>query len=293
VNVTRILVPLDGSQLAEAILPASSSFAQKLGASVVLLHVLEQQPPAAVHGEPHLARPDDARAYLEKRAEELRAAGVTVQVDVHERPVANVAAAIDQHAHEHDAHLIAMCAHGRTNPIERLLGSIAERILRGGSTPILLRTVREPSREPFELENVIVPIDFGHDLDSALGTARTIADAYGAAVTVLSVPERGSPAATRLLPGASALAERFELQDLRRRVDELADSLRRDLPSVRADVSDRRPAAAIVAAAESLPASLIVLVTDAHGGLSGWYDPSTAQQLLARPDLTMLLIREL
>ena len=40
-------------------------------------------------------------------------------------------------------------------------------------------------------------------------------------------------------------------------------------------------------------ADLIVLVTDAHGGLTSWYDPSIAQKLLTRPDLTLLLIKEL
>jgi nucleotide-binding universal stress UspA family protein len=292
-NVSRILVPLDGSRLAEAVLPAAGAFAERLGAALVLLHVLEQASPGEVHGEPHLSRADDASADLEARAQALRDAGVDVELDVHDRPVGNVAAAIDQHAHEHDANLIAMCAHGRTNPIDRLLGSIAERILRGGSTPILLRTVREPSDEPFELGNVLVPIDFRHDVDSALAAARTLACAFGAAVTVLSVPEPPSPAAARLLPGATALADRYELDDVRRRVDELATRLRGEVRDVRIDVSDRRPAAAILAAAESWHATLIVLVTDAHGGFSSWYDPSTAQQLLARPDLTLLLIKEL
>jgi nucleotide-binding universal stress UspA family protein len=292
-NVRRILVPLDGSRLAEAVLPAAASFAEKLGACLILLHVLEQESPAEVHGEPHLSRADAAVAYLEERAQTFRARGISVEIDVHERPVGNVAAAIDQHAHEHGADLIAMCAHGRTNPIDRLLGSIAERILRGGGTPILLRTVRSPSEEHFELRNLLVPVDFEHDLDLALDAVRTLAEAYGAAVTLLSVREPGSPAAARLLPGATALAERYALDDLRRRVDELATDLRVEIRDVHAEVSDRRPAAAILAAHESLGASLVVLVTDAHGGLSSWYDPSTTQQLLARPELTLLLIKEL
>jgi len=293
VNVRRILVPLDGSQLAEAVLPAARSFAEKLGASIVLLHVLEREPPRVVHGEPHLARADAAAAYLEQHAARLRGHGVTVEVDVHDRPVANVAAAIDQHAHEHDADLIAMCVHGRTNPIDRLLGSIAERILRGGSIPILLRTQRRPDVQPFELRNLLVPIDFDHDLDAALGAARLLAPAYGAAVTLLSVPEPTSAAAGRFLPGATSVALELEREDVRRRLDDLAESLRPELADVRTTVDDARPAAAILAAAESIPADLIVLVTDAHGGLAGWYDPSAAQQLLSRPDLTLLLIKEL
>ena len=290
-KVGRILVPLDGSQLAEAILPVASSFAQKLGASLILLHVLEQKPPSDVHGEPHLARADAAETYLEARARALRDAGIKVEVDVHERPVANVAAAIDRHAHEHDADLIAMCAHGRTNPLDRLLGSIAERILRGGGAPILLRTVREASEGPFELRDVLVPIDFEHDVDEALSAVRLLAAAYGTHVTLLSVREPGPAEVARLLPGATAQVERYALDDLRRRIGELATGLRADVTSVRADVSDRRPSSAILSAVE--PATLVVLVTDAHGGPAGLFDPSTTQQLLARPDLTLLLIKEM
>jgi nucleotide-binding universal stress UspA family protein len=293
VNVRRILVPLDGSRLAEAVLPAACSLAGRLGASLVLLHVLEREPPRKVHGEPHLARAADAFAYLDAQAGRIGGAGVAVDTDVHERPVANVAAAIDQHAHEHAADLIAMCAHGRTNPLDRLLGSIAERILRGGSIPILLRTVRRPSAADFQLRKLLVPIDFGHDVSAALSAARTFASAYRASVTLLSVPEPGSPAAALLLPATSALAREFELEEVRRRLDELATGLRAELPDVQVMVENEQPATAILAASASLPADLIILVTDAHGGLSGWYEPSTGQQLLARPDLTLLLIKEL
>jgi nucleotide-binding universal stress UspA family protein len=291
VQVRRILVPLDGSQLAEAILPVAASFAEKLDASLILLHVLEQEPPRDVHGEPHLARADAAESYLEARARTLRAAGIDVEVDVHERPVANVAAAIDRHAHEHDADLIAMCAHGRTNPLDRVLGSIAERILRGGSAPILLRTVRQPSDGAFELRSLLVPIDFEHDVEEALSAVRLLVAAYGAPVTLLSVREPGPREAARLLPGATALAERLALDELRRRIEQLASELRADVTTVEADVSDRRPSAAILSAVE--PETLVVLVTDAHGGLGGLFDPSTTQQLLARPDLTLLLIKEM
>ena len=288
----RILVPLDGSALAEAALPPARSFAEHRGASLVLLHVLEREPPREVHGEPHLASADDAAAYLERETARLRDAPVTVVADVHERPVTDVAAAIDQHAHEHDADLIAMCAHGRTNVRERLLGSIAERILRGGSIPILLRTIRSPDQRQFRLRNLLLPLDFEHDVATALSAARTLAPAYGAAVTLLSVTEPASPPAARLLPASTALAREYATDDLRDRLESLADELRRQLPDVRAVAAAGEPAAAILELIRTLPDSLIVLVTDVHGGLSSLYDPSTGQQLLARPDLTLLLIKE-
>jgi nucleotide-binding universal stress UspA family protein len=290
---TRILVALDGSRLAEAVLPAACSLAGTLGARLALVHVLEREPPATVHGEPHLADAPEATAYLEPLADQLRRQGITVEVHVHERPVGDVAAALDRHAHELGADLIAMCAHGRTNLRSRLVGSIAERILRGGGPPILLRTVRRPGDASFALRNLLVPIDFVHDVETALSATRTLAVPYGATVVLLAALEPDSPGSSRLLPATSAVMRGLDFDGLARRLAAMADDLRPELREVRTIVDQRRPADAIIAASEELPADLIVLVTDAHGRLSRWFDPSAAQRLLARPDLMLLLIKEL
>jgi nucleotide-binding universal stress UspA family protein len=186
-----------------------------------------------------------------------------------------------------------MCAHGRTNLRTRLVGSIAERILRGGGIPILLRTVRQADGAGFALRNLLVPVDFDHDVDAALSAARALATPCGAAVTLLAALEPDSPPTSRLLPGTSAVMRELDVEGLGRRLDALAAGLREELPDVRAIVDQRRPADAIIAASEELPADLIVLVTDAHERLSRWFDPSAAQRLLGRPDLTLLLIKEL
>jgi nucleotide-binding universal stress UspA family protein len=288
---TRILVPLDGSRLAEAVLPAACSIAQQLSARLLLVHVLEREAPVTVHGEPHLRGAHEAFTYLEEQAALVRGRGLAVEIHVHERPVTDVAAALDGHTHELAADLIAMCAHGRSNLRTQLIGSIAQRILRGGSVPILLRTIRRPGGAGFELRKLLVPIDFGHDVDTALAAACTLAAPYRAKLVLLAAPEPPAPPTSRLLPETTALTRRFELDDLRRRLAELARKLPTDL-HLETIVADASPADAILDAAESLPADLIVLVTHAHAGLSSWYDPSIGQRLLRHPDLTLLLIRE-
>ena len=94
-------------------------------------------------------------------------------------------------------------------------------------------------------------------------------------------------------PTSASSSSSLDREELHHRLDDLANTLRAELPDVRAIVPDQRPADAILATASALPADLIVLVTDAHGGLASWYDPSIAQKLLTQPDLTLLLIKEL
>ena len=70
----NILVPLDGSSLAEVILPAARSLGGHLGARVTLLHVVEPSAPATIHGERHLGAAEEARDYLKKIARQFEEA---------------------------------------------------------------------------------------------------------------------------------------------------------------------------------------------------------------------------
>jgi nucleotide-binding universal stress UspA family protein len=139
---------------------------------------------------------------------------------------------------------------------------------------------------------VLVPIDFGHDVDAALEAAGALAVPYRARVVLLSAPEPPPSEAARMLPGASALLRAIDRDELLRRLRALEPRVGGDVAAVQSIVDDRSPAEAILSAAEELPADLIVLVTHAHGDLARWYDRSTAQRLLDRPSLTLLLIRE-
>jgi nucleotide-binding universal stress UspA family protein len=77
--IRHVLAPLDGSNLAEAVLPIARGLATSLGATITLLHVIEHDAPETIHGEPHLMTAADAEAYLGRVAEELRAGGATVE----------------------------------------------------------------------------------------------------------------------------------------------------------------------------------------------------------------------
>src|SRR5215210_5247888 len=96
--VKHLVVPLDGSPLAEAALPAAIAVAGRLGAHVTLLHVLERDPPATIHGETHLASTGDAEAYLERVASQFLEHGISVERHAHPNPEGDVASSIAEHS---------------------------------------------------------------------------------------------------------------------------------------------------------------------------------------------------
>jgi nucleotide-binding universal stress UspA family protein len=144
----RVLIPVDGSETAEAILPFILEIAGPLDIDIVLLRVIPPAPPVVLEASPYVeivdgaAQREEADAYLSGLAAEVRAKGLRVtRLTRRGEPVAEILAA----AHEAGADLIAMTTHGRTGPARLLFGSIAEGVLRHADMPVFL--MRQTERE--------------------------------------------------------------------------------------------------------------------------------------------------
>jgi nucleotide-binding universal stress UspA family protein len=142
----RALVPLDGSPVAETILPFILEIAGPLDMEVVLLRVVQPLPPIVVEGSRHVvaeaveARQIDAEEYLAALAAELRDKAVRVQIRVRRgMPSEEILAG----GREVGADLIAMTTHGRSGLGRLLFGSVAEEVLRQSDIPVFLMRCTE------------------------------------------------------------------------------------------------------------------------------------------------------
>jgi nucleotide-binding universal stress UspA family protein len=138
----RILVPLDGSDTAEQVLPTATAVAQALRCEIVLFQVPIVYVWGWITGEWLMpiqgvlaTAEQDARCYVDRVASRLRQHGVNVSTAT---DTGSVSESIIQYAEANHIDLIAMCTHGRTGLARWSLGSVADRVLRAGSTPILL-----------------------------------------------------------------------------------------------------------------------------------------------------------
>lgn len=142
-----LLVPLDGSSRAEAALPAARRIAQKTGATLVLVRVvsfLSEYWPTMTTVQPSLAQAvietdlEQAAAYLEEVAASPELAGIPVKITAQFGPPAPTILAV---ASSYNSDLIVMCSHGSAGMIHWMMGSVAEKIARHASMPVLI--VRE------------------------------------------------------------------------------------------------------------------------------------------------------
>jgi nucleotide-binding universal stress UspA family protein len=139
----KILVPLDGSELAEGVLPWVSSLVACTRAEVTLLRVVTYPHYDYLLADPGLVvalretLEAEAKEYIERAAAELAASGVSVKTAVCLATGA-VADTIIDYAESAGIHLIAMSTHGRTGPARWFLGSVADRVVRGAGCPVLM-----------------------------------------------------------------------------------------------------------------------------------------------------------
>lgn len=140
----KILVPLDGSPLAESILSQVSEVARMHGAKVLLLRVgFALVFPGADPAEAQLEAVQEAESYIEGIRKRMEAEGVSAEAAVR---YGFPAEEIVTHARRGGADLIAMATHGRTGPARWVLGSVAEQVLRQSDVPVLLFRVPRAAR---------------------------------------------------------------------------------------------------------------------------------------------------
>ena len=144
----RILLPLDGSALSEQALPYAAAQAECFQAELILLRVLPPLPTS--RGQESSARKwaevytaDLARQYLENIAATIQEQNVRTQITIIEgHPPQDIV----EYAEANDVDMIVMCTRGHTGFSRWLMGSVADRVMRGANVPVLL--VRARSETP-------------------------------------------------------------------------------------------------------------------------------------------------
>lgn len=293
----HLLVPLDGSSLAESVLPVVARLAVRFGGRVTLLHVLEGDAPAHIHGQPHLREQRPAVAYLAGVAEWLEERGVAAEPCV-EHGDGDVARRISGEAARVGAGLVALCTHGWRGVRGLLFGRVAQQVLAVGDHPVLLVPPGPRGREDeYHLRRILLPLSAMGEGEAALDAAETLARAFGAELLLESVvPTAGTVAgargaSSRLLPVTAAALLEEEVRDAADYLERVVLAARRNGVDARAIVERGDAVRVLSDAAARHHADLLAIATHGRSGVSALWAGSVASRILERTPCPMLLVR--
>lgn len=292
-----VVVPLDGSELAELVLPHLPNIAPPNQVTVALAQVIE--PGRYALGGLDFSVPtlldilrEGAREYLARQAEALHARGYRVTTHV---LVGDPAFAILDLAEELHADLIAMTTHGRTGFMRLALGSVAERILQKASAPVLLvRERMDPARTT--IKRILAPLDGSVLAEQALAPAQSLAHAHAATLILLRVAPVLDEGGKQILfadeAAANAQIEQWRA-DAETYLHELAAGLNQAGIHTETRVALGNPADVIYNTIDDDAIDLVVMGTHGRTGLKRWYFGSVADKVLRGAKCPVLMVRNL
>lgn len=289
----RVLVPLDGSGLAEQTLPYAEEVAAAFGSQVVLLGVWER-------GAGQRLRV--FQGYLERMA-----ARVERSLKLRLAPQAQVTAVVKKGspaeeilrlAEEQDIGLIAMATHGRSGLSRWVLGSVAAKVARSSPVPVLLvppasKAADLPPGEAFQ--QALVPLDGSSLGEAVLPLVEALATKLGMKVALLEVLDTGRKVME--IDGRVVVGPYQSMDVLRATVKEYLGRAQQGLQSkgvsVTVRVAEGDPAEVILDTAVEGGVSLIAMSTHGRTGLARWAYGSVADKVLHASPVPVMLVRPL
>ncbi|HEY7556265.1 MAG TPA: universal stress protein [Candidatus Binatia bacterium] len=279
----KILVPLDGSHLAEAVLPYVTFLATVLQAPVDLLNVDDPETALRIKGSD----------YLQKVAALLpRAVPVSCRW-----AQGRAAEMILDTASTDGGALIAMATHGQTGGRGWLLGQVARKVLQASANPLLIVRPDEKTSlaGPVRLATIIVPLDGSHLAEQIFPHVVYLATKLKLAMVLIrsyTLPTSGYFMAAGLAPSdVKNLGDRIKedlANYLRAKVKEL---MTQGVEDVSFTVVEGNGAEEIIGLAKRTSDNLIAMSSHGRSGISRWVMGSVTDRVVSYSGNPVLIIR--
>ena len=301
-----ILVPHDGSALADTALPYAVELTRTTGATLELLRVLEELRPIYDRTGRQLIwiDPSDPRAELTSPDILGTAASMLAEEGVEAKTIVRVGdprQEIVAEAETLDKPLILLASHGRGGLSRLVMGSVASRVLQVAPCPVMMVPAREPEERPDHgtIQRITVPLDGSVLSEKALPYAVGLAQALDARLHLVRVAETyrdevpETPPTIFASPSYQAMLKQFDVleSEVREYLEATAKRLEAESVQVTWESLSGDPWRQLLRYAERDTPDLIIMTTHGRGGLARWFYGSVADRLLTAARMPMLLIR--
>jgi nucleotide-binding universal stress UspA family protein len=282
--IGTIVVPLDGSDLAEQALPYAEAIARKSNAPLHLMRVVSSDAPASAE--------EEARNYLREQA---KAYGDRVQISVR---MGHPADQIVDGVEEMTDPIIVMTTHGRSGIGRWLYGSVADKVVRGSGAPVLLIRSGTKDRRADTVRTVLVSLDGSVYSEAALPYAKEITQAFDAQLVLVRVAETtqvyGMMGSDPIAPAPADVYNEIGQQLVEEAQDYLAkvsENLSKEGVNVRTEVLEGFAADQLLALEREMSVDLIVMATRGRSGLSRLVFGSVAERILKVGTTPVMMIK--
>jgi len=284
-----ILVPLDGSALAERVLPLAATLARATGGRLRLLKAVSFPTVRDLIG-----RADEVQSaasdYLKDQAEQAqRAYGLPAATLSQFGPASAI---IVREVAGGGVRYVAMSTHARHGFSRAVLGSVAEHVLRESPVPVFLLPVAAGDKDLTAIKRMLIPLDGSRLSEAVLEPAAVLARQLGAAITLLRVdqPPEG-PVSTE--HGVMVRSIDQEVDRMVFETEQYMAPLVRKLQAlgIQANATEEigcEPASHILDLATRADADLIVMATHGRSGLDRLRHGSVTEQVLRHSHVPLL-----
>lgn len=292
----RILVPLDGSELAQLTMPFAEKIAGRLGSQIMLLYVSES-PEDSRNPEHQLYLQrmiTAAKADIKQYTDKLKRKRIKVESAI---LVGDAASEIVDYAQKEDFSLIVMSTHGHSGIKRWALGSVADRVLRGTEKPLVLVRAKQVSPDTIAKSifgKIIVTLDGSRESEAVIPYIEELAGGVEAKIVLLHVIEpsyRFSTAGGFKYEGYSEKKKKSMKAFYDNYLKGIAASLGRRGIDATHQVKFGEVAEVIIKFADETGADFIAMTTHGRSGIKRWALGSTADKVLQSGNTSLFLVK--
>ena len=295
----KILVPLDGSEIAERSLPYAEELAGRLSSEIHVVTVEEYNMNQAHAHKPgsHLkGKAETIERNTQKYLSELLVKSDGVKTVV---LIGHAAEGIVAHADKEDIDLIVMSTHGRTGIKRWALGSVADKTVRATRRPVMLirATGAHPDvHEKSTFRRVLVPLDGSEESEVIVPYVKELGSKLEAEIILFQAVERAKHTyatdnmVVTHLPYSDEEMEPFKA-DAESYLNQVGNLLKGDGINLRSKVGIGEAAEWIIEYADEIDADLVAMATHGRSGISRWTLGSVASKVLHAGNTPLMLLR--
>ncbi len=291
----KILVPLDGSELAEVSLPYAEELAARLGSHITLIYLSRsEKDPSFSRRKEYLDKvlgstKGEMDKLLEKPGEETKIGSAVL--------VGHAAEEIVKYADKEDMGLIVIATHGRSGIKQWAMGSVASKIITATRRPVMLIRAKEASpdiRKMGTIKRLLLPMDGSKESESILPHALEIASNFKPEVVMFQAISLAYP--TYTADAFAYVTYSDQQMDAMKAsaldyLEKVGSSFREKGIEVKSDVRFGSTADEVINYADEIGADFVAMTTHGRSGIGRWLFGSTTVRVMKGGNTNLLLVR--